>query len=495
MTLQNDPIYSIERIRKCEHLACEQFHISSHDLMERAGSAVYDFLLHRFPRVKKIAVCCGGGNNGGDGYVLARLLHEHGLNVTVWQVGSHNHLPIEAKYALDKCKKIGVSIHLFTPTTDLQPSDLIVDALCGIGITQPLRVDMIAMIEKMHVTALPIVAIDIPSGICADTGQVLGIAVQAIATVTFIGLKMGLLTGAGVAYAGEIVCDDLQLPQDLFSQVQPIAEKIQIKSYQHYLKPRPRDWHKGLSGHVLVVGGDVGFSGAARMAAEAALRVGCGLVTVATRLELATVLNVSCPEIMCQGIDDPTQLEPLLMRADVVILGPGLGQSNWAKSLWESVCRSQLPLVVDADGLNILAPLHQSRENWILTPHPGEAARLLNQETRDIQQNRLLAVQTIQKRFGGVCVLKGAGSLIATPDLLPAVCDKGNPGMATAGMGDILSCVIGGLLAQNIPLGDAAKLGVYLHAMAGDLAAKQGERGMLATHLLPYLRRLVNEID
>src|SRR3990167_2753226 len=490
MSLYNHSIYNTQQIRKCEQLAYEQFNISPQVLMERAGKAVCDILLQRFSSAKNIAVFCGGGNNGGDGYVVARLLHQHGLVVTVWQVGQQDNLSTEAKTARQACKQSGVVIQPFHVTADLQHPDVVVDALCGIGVTKKLREDWLIVIKNMQALDVPVMAVDVPSGVLADTGQVFDIAVRATITVTFIGLKLGLLTSHGIAHAGEVICDTLQLPNELFSQVQATAEQIQIKSYAHYLKPRSRDWHKGLSGHVLIVGGDVGFSGAARMAAEAALRVGCGLVSVATRPEHAAILNASCPEIMSHAVKDVAQLESLALRADVMIVGPGLGQSDWAKSLWQYIGGLKLPLVVDADGLNLLSHVAKVKENWILTPHPGEAGRLLKIKPQEVQQDRVRAVRALQKRYCGVCVLKGAGSLILAPDTLPAVCDKGNPGMSTAGMGDILSGIIGGLLAQKIPIDVAAKLGVLLHAMAGDLAAEQGERGMLATDLLPYLRRL-----
>lgn len=259
-----------------------------------------------------------------------------------------------------------------------------------------------------------------------------------------------------------------------------------------YFKPRPRDWHKGLSGHLLVVGGDAGFAGAVRMAAEAALRVGAGLVTVATQPQNAIAMTASRPEIMCHGVEHADQLIKLIEKAQTIVLGPGLGMSAWGMAMWQAVSTTTLPLLIDADGLNLLAQQPRVNNHWILTPHPGEAARLLGQTREQIQANRENAAIAIQKRYGGVCVLKGAGTLIVGPDATPAMCDKGNPGMATAGMGDILSGVIGGLLAQGIPPVDAATLGVYVHAMAGDLAAKEGERGMIATDLLPYLRRLVN---
>lgn len=269
-------------------------------------------------------------------------------------------------------------------------------------------------------------------------------------------------------------------------------EKLHLTKFAGYLKPRPREAHKGMYGHVLVIGGDYGFFGAVRMAAEAALRVGAGLVSIATRIEYASTLNIMRPEIMCHGIRSEKGLVTLLDKATVVVIGPGLGQSRWAKKLLLRVIKSKKPLVVDADALNILASKPVKYANWILTPHPGEAARLLKIKSKEVQVDRLSTIKALQEKMGGVCVLKGAGSLILAPNECLAVCEAGNPGMASAGMGDVLSGVIGGLLAQDIPLVDAAKLGVLVHAEAGDLAAKEGERGMIATDLFPFLRRLVN---
>lgn len=486
------PIYQTQQIREFERLAEERFNITGEVMMLRAGKGACDFLLRRWSQAQRIAVFCGGGNNGGDGYVLAQLAHERGIKVSIWQVGSADHLKIEAKKAFEACLRAKIEINPFNEKADLEHPDVIVDAICGIGLHEPLREDAVAAIKKMERARAPILAIDIPSGIDADTGYLLGSAAHATATITFIGLKLGLLTGNGIAYTGELILNDLQLPSELFSFIEPVAEKIHLTSYTNYLKPRSRDWHKGLSGHVLIVGGELGFSGAPRMAAEAALRVGAGLVSVATHQGNAATMNSTCPEIMCHGIEKVENLKPLIDKADVIVLGPGLGQSEWAKSLWTSVCETELPLVVDADALNLLSKTNKFNENWILTPHPGEAARLLNETAQAVQQDRLDAIKKINKRYGGVCVLKGAGSLVLAPNSLPAICDKGNPGMASAGMGDVLSGVIGALLAQGIPLGDTAKLGVCMHAMAGDLAAKDGERGMIATDLMPYLRRLAN---
>lgn len=486
------PIYQTLQIREFERLAEERFGISGATLMQRAGKAAFDFILRRFPHAQKIAVFCGSGNNGGDGYIVARLLHERGLKVSVWQVGSPDKLQEAAKLALESCQKHNMPITPFNEKEDLGHPDLIIDAICGIGLHEALREDVVTAIEKMSRTHAPIFSIDIPTGIDADTGRILGAAVRATATMTFIGLKLGLLTGNGIAYTGELAFNDLQFPMELFSYVEPIAEKIIIHSYMDYLKPRSRDWHKGLSGHVLVIGGELGFAGAPRMAGEAALRVGAGLVSIATHPKHAATLTLGCPEIMCHGIDKIEDLKILIDKADVLVLGPGLAQTAWSTMVWDYALKADLPMVVDADGLNLLAKKNKFNDNWVLTPHPGEAARLLGGTAEVIQQDRLSALKLLNKKYGGVVVLKAAGSLILAPNSLPALCDKGNPGMASAGMGDVLSGVIGGFISQGIPLGDAAKLGVYVHASAGDLAAKEGERGMIAMDLMPFIRRLSN---
>lgn len=259
--------------------------------------------------------------------------------------------------------------------------------------------------------------------------------------------------------------------------------------------PRARDAHKGDFGHVLIIGGDHGMGGAVRLSAEAALRVGAGLVSVATRPEHLTLVSATCPEIMCHSIEKASELEPLLEKASVIILGPGLGQSKWSRQLFELAIAYDLPKVVDADALNLLSESMETQHRWVLTPHPGEAARLLQEKIESIQANRIESANALANRFGGVVVLKGADSIVQMENELPSVCPYGNPGMATAGMGDVLSGVIGGLLAQHIELLFAAKIGVLLHALAGDEAAKtSGERGLIATDLMPHLHRLVNRV-
>ncbi len=270
-------------------------------------------------------------------------------------------------------------------------------------------------------------------------------------------------------------------------------QELQLKQFEFYLKPRAREAHKGDFGHVVIVGGDLGYSGAVMLAAEAALRVGAGLVSIATRPEHAKWLTLFRPEVMCHGVESEAQLETLLTKATTIVLGPGLGQTTWSQMVFAKTSTVDKPIIIDADGLNLLAMQPISNMNWILTPHPGEAGRMLKQSTQVIQQDRVAAVQLLQQQYGGWVILKGAGTLIKGPDQPVAICQAGNPGMATAGMGDVLSGVLGGLAAEQFPLDVTAKLGVLIHALAGDLAAKAGgERGMIASDLISYLRDIVN---
>lgn len=270
------------------------------------------------------------------------------------------------------------------------------------------------------------------------------------------------------------------------------SKVLQMSSYKTFLKPRAHDAHKGLFGHVLIIGGDYGFFGAPLMAAMAALRVGAGLVTVATRKENAYLMATSHPEIMSAPLQSAKDLKNLLTKATVIAVGPGLGSTAWSKKMYDMVLQSNKPMILDADALNLLAKKPKTNNHWILTPHPGEAARLLNRTTQQIQNNREEALRTLQKKYQGVCVLKGAGTLILGETRKLKQCNAGNPGMATAGMGDILTGVIAGLLAQKLTPEVASELGVLVHAKAADSAAKEGMRGMIATDLLPFLRKWVN---
>ncbi|RKZ39900.1 MAG: bifunctional ADP-dependent NAD(P)H-hydrate dehydratase/NAD(P)H-hydrate epimerase [Gammaproteobacteria bacterium] len=489
-------LYSASQVRELDKYAIEELRIPGICLMERAGSACFDILKSRWPKAERIAVLCGIGNNAGDGYVLARLAHLAGYHTIVLQVGDTKKLKCDARTAFESMLKVDLMPLAFTHELfiDIQV-DVIVDALFGTGLDREVSGIWREVIEALNLLRHPVLSIDIPSGLQADTGSVLGVAVRAEATVSFIGLKQGLLTGKGRDYCGELYFNDLQVPKETYKSLKSTVGRLYYDILGcTLLTKRPRAAHKGTFGHVLIIGGDSGMIGAARLAAEAATRVGAGLVSVATRAAHAPLLNLTRPEIMTHGVETAEQLAPLLDKANVVVIGPGLGQSTWARTLFEAVKELKKPIVVDADALNLLAQKPFRFDNSVLTPHPGEAARLLEMSTDDIQANRFAAVQALQERFGGICVLKGAGTLIAaaTNDHQIDVCTDGNPGMACGGMGDVLTGVIAGLLAQGIHTLGAVKLGVCLHAKAGDRAAVDGERGLLASDLLPWLRYYAN---
>ena len=370
---------------------------------------------------------------------------------------------------------------------------MIVDALLGTGLDRGVEGRWAEVIRAVNRHRAPVISVDIPSGLSADSGAVLGEAVEAEVTVSFIALKQGLFTGEGPACCGQVLFDALGVPPKVYAREILSARRLDWLRQARHFTPRRRTAHKGHFGHVLVIGGNLGMSGAARLAAEAAARCGAGLVSLATRPEHASAVAAARPEIMAHGVLDAAGLDPLLERAKVIALGPGLGRDAWSYPLWQRALDSGLPLVLDADALNLLSLEPIRRDDWVLTPHPGEAARLLGTNTSAIQCDRFAAAEDLQRRFGGTLVLKGAGTLIRSGAARPVgVCSLGNPGMASGGMGDVLSGLIAGLIAQGLALEDAAEAGVCLHAAAADRAAVQGERGLLASDLLGGLRSLLN---
>jgi NAD(P)H-hydrate epimerase len=486
------PLYTAAQVRELDRMAIEDEGIPGYELMCRAGAALLGCIQNAWPEVKRVCVLCGPGNNGGDGYVLARLLHESGVQVWVQCLCDPARLRGDAQQAARDFLAAGGQVEAFSGTLPAQ-AELLVDALLGTGLDRPAEGSYLQAIEALNRHVSPVLAVDIPSGLHADSGCVPGQAVEARRTVTFIGRKRGLYTGAGVRFAGDVGFDNLAVPAAIYNRMRAEAQLVEQPTLGPVARARPRDSHKGAFGHVLIVGGAPGMAGAARLAGEAAARCGAGLVSVATHPQHATTLNSGCPELMVHAVEQPADLAALLPRASVVVIGPGLGQDAWARRLFSRVLESQRPLLVDADALNLLAkdPLH--RDNWIITPHPGEAGRLLNQDTSMVQQDRFAAVRQLLERYHGVAVLKGAGSLIATTGEPIRLCDRGNPGMASGGMGDVLGGVIGALLAQGLDLFEAASAGVWLHAKAADLVAREhGERGLLASDLVPCLRDLVN---
>lgn len=479
-------LYCAAELRELDRRIILEEGISGFELMNRAGGAAFACLRLRWPDAHKLLIVCGAGNNAGDGYVIARLALAAGFAVQVYGLAEPSRLAGDALLAYQAFIAANGLVQKYSEHLDFT-ADVVVDALLGIGLSRAVTGLYADVIDAINASGLPVLAVDIPSGINADTGAVMATAVHAECTFTFIGLKQGLFTGEAPDYCGEIIYERLARSETVYKQVTSTINRIERK----YFPKRPRHAHKGMNGHVLIVGGACGYSGAALLAGEAALRVGSGLVSLATRPEHAGFITMHRPELMCHGVETAEQLAILLEKASVVVLGPGLGQSAWAKLLFTTVMHFTKPLVVDADGLNILAEQPVYRDNWILTPHPGEAARLLRTSTAGLQQDRFAAVSALQSKFGGVAILKGAGTLIADNSTI-GLSTTGNPGMASGGMGDVLAGVIAGLLAQGESLVDAARQGVYGHGLAADYAALDGERGLLAGDLMPYLRKWMN---
>ena len=493
-------LYTAEQVRQLDSIAINDFKIDGFKLMSRAARAAFRHILLRWPNLARgdgMQVLCGGGNNGGDGYLVAMLAARENVSVSVVALKDPETLSGDALRAYEACRDQGVAIESFSADNALS-SDLIVDAMLGTGLDREVEGDYRKAIEQINHSSLPVAAIDIPSGLSADSGAVLGAAVNADLTITFIGMKQGLLTGSGPECCGDIVFADLDVPSDIYSRVEPASQRLDIDNLAGLMQPRRRDAHKGSSGHVLLVGGNHGMPGAVIMAAEAAISCGAGKVSVVTRKENLMALAMRRPEVMASSAKSKTALIKLFRDKSVIVIGPGLGRDEWAVDMLEAALSSDLPVLLDADALNLLPEhprLRRARLSpIILTPHPGETARLLGADSRFVQLNRVKATYDLSKLYSAIVVHKGAGTLISDGQSL-SLCSAGNPGLAVAGMGDVLSGVIGALIAQGVDAPDAARLGVWLHATAADeLASKQGELGMLATELIPFIRGRLNQM-
>ncbi|MEY4590018.1 MAG: hypothetical protein RL497_2094 [Pseudomonadota bacterium] len=441
-------------------------------LMKRAARAALAQITQRYPNAP-LWVVCGGGNNGGDGYVLAALAKAKGVDARVFFASNPAQLNNEAAEAYGFAAQEQVPMLPVEQLPEVAPKGVvIVDALLGIGLSGCVRADMAALITRLNQLSAPKVALDIPSGLCADTGQVLGAAISAALTVCFVALKPGLVTGRGPAFCGELLFDDLGIAPAHYP-VAPVR-RIDFAQCLPLLPRRAVDAHKGGSGHVLVVGGDVGLGGAGLLSSEAALKVGAGLVSLATRAEHVLASLVRRPEVMAAAVNTAADLAGLMAKASVIACGPGLGQAPWGQQLYQAVLNAGKPLVLDADGLNLLAKntAGLSCPNpCVITPHPAEAARLLGVTTLEVQQDRIAAAKALAAKTGAVVVLKGAGTVVVSGEQV-WIATVGNPMLATAGSGDVLCGLIAGLWAQLGDEGlsglDAALLGVCLHGALAD---------------------------
>jgi hydroxyethylthiazole kinase-like uncharacterized protein yjeF len=485
-------IYSVATVRDIDRTAIEENGVPGYTLMTRAAAVSVVEIMAAFPDARNWQVVCGAGNNAGDGYVVARLAANEGITVSVLAVTNPGALGGDAATAHADFVAAGGQVSAWAGKLDAAAT-LVVDAMLGSGLIRDVEGDIAAAVSAINAAGVAVVALDIPTGLNGDSGAVMGDAVRADLTVTFVGLKQGLFLGRGSAYRGELRFSDLEIEPSCYAGKPVELQRILADQQVANLLPRrSRTAHKGDFGHVLIVGGGVGMPGAVVLCGEAALRAGAGRVSVATHASHAAVLVNERPELMARGVDGAADLETLLANCEVVAVGPGLGRSEWANQLMQTIQQQKHASVWDADALNWLAEHPNECENRIITPHPGEAATLLGVSSVDIQADRRTAVEQLQQRYGGVAVLKGAGSLIKGAKGIPWISTSGNPGMAAPGMGDVLTGIIAALLGQGLSLQDAATTGVEIHAQGGDLAALNGERGMMASDLLAELRNVVN---
>ncbi len=498
-------LYSAQAVREMDRIAIEDHNIDGFELMTKAARFSFHSLIKQWPDTQNLIILCGSGNNAGDGYIVAALAKKRSWNVNVFFASSPEKLTGAALQAYQECIRSKVNCESF----NLDRFDklcksrnlVIVDALLGTGLNSDVKGIYADMIGAANLVNIPKMAIDIPSGLSANTGQVLGVALEADLTASFIGLKLGLFTGSGRQYSGKIVFSQLDLEDNFFEHIEAAANILDLDILLRALPMRQRNAHKGSCGHTMIIGGDIAYGGAVILAAMASTRMGSGLTTVLTQEAHRSALLTSIPEAMVFCSQSMQDIEQILTKANVIIIGPGLGKSAWSEKLLLAAINSGKPLVIDADALNILSNQFLSASefelfklnNHVFTPHPGEAARMLQLSSEEVQFDRLNTVKALQNKWGGSILLKGSGSLICSKDNKLTLCPYGNPGMASGGMGDVLSGLVGGLIAQGLQQDYALQLAVCLHAKAADIASKQcGERGLLASDLIPIARRLLN---
>lgn len=498
--------YSAKQVLSNESQVAQNQQLALYKLMERAGSATFEKLQQYWPKARSILVVCGKGNNGGDGFVIARLAHEANFHVILLMTCDENSLKGDALLAYQNLISTGftdIVAQDLIEQVDLFSGDVIVDALFGIGFHGSLTASIQQLVTVINANTADVLSVDIPSGLCASTGSVdNSFAIISKVTVTFIVYKQGLLTGQAANFVGELILADLGLG-DVFAQQVVCQHYFQQQYPSHdgvsFLKKRLNTSHKGSIGQVLAIGGGIGMPGAIRLASEAALRCGAALVAVCCHQDNQALVFNGRPELMlAPSIAETLAGSAVIYKSKSLILGPGLGQSQWSQDLFELIIntfnnnKKSAALVLDADALILLAKTNHFCSQWVLTPHPKEAAALLGCDTAAIEADRFYAVQAIAKKYGGICVLKGAGSLISDGQTL-VINSTGNAGMASGGMGDVLSGIIAALILQTENYFVATCLAVYIHGAAGDIIAdKQGQRGMLASDLFASLQRLVN---
>lgn len=496
-----DKLYSVDSVVQLEQLAIKQFGIPAYELMKRAGQAVFDVVCSRYPDHKKMLVLCGAGNNAGDGYVVARLARQAGFDVCVTSLIDPVNLKNEAQLAYqDWCS---VAENSAADISLVDEAELVIDALLGTGLKREVSGLWVDWIDAVNKAAKPVIAVDLPSGLMADTGAIAGCAIEADITVSFIALKQGLFTAQAKDVCGEIILHDLAVPDEVFARVDADARLLQSVNYA-LLPKRKASSNKGNFGHVLIAGGNTGMPGAVILAAKAALRTGTGLVTIVTVAENLQAIVTAVPEAMVKSFDENTLSEVLnadfLKKITHVAVGMGLGQDDWSQLMLRFCASLNKPMLVDADALNLLAKNRDIKitSPLVITPHPGEAARLLSiasvLNSADIQADRFTAIRQLFQLFADsescAVILKGSGSLIFDGRQIK-ICALGNAAMAAPGMGDVLSGMVIALMAQKIEISDAAELAVCLHAAAAQLVTQDKTRGLLASDVINALPKVL----
>ncbi|WP_379944664.1 NAD(P)H-hydrate dehydratase [Marinobacter sp. LM1] len=495
-----EALYSADSVRAMDRYLIDQQGVNGFELMQTAARSAFRHLVAFWPGAQPVLVLCGAGNNGGDGYLVAANAQRHGIEAVCVAVAPVEKLQGDARSAYQKARNDGVEILEGSSLSDadlqarIDSAAVVVDAMLGTGVAGAPREPFAGIIRQLNQSGKPVLAVDLPSGLNATTGAAEGDVVQADITVTFIGAKTGLFTGAGVGVCGQVMFEALgAMHAGQQSGETPLAELYPWARCKAWLPERPANAHKGLFGHVLVVAGDHGFGGAGIMAAEAASRAGAGLVSLATRPEYVTAALARCPSLMVRGVTHGSDLPGLLEKADVVVCGPGIGQSAWGQQMLQQVVASGKPRVLDADALNIMAGRAPApADNHVLTPHPGEAARLLGCSVQEVEADRVGAATRIQKQWQGIALLKGAGTVVATGNGVPGIIPGGNPGMATGGMGDVLSGILGAFLGQIPSARQAVMASAALHLAAADKAGQnKGYMGLLPADVIEAMPQVL----
>jgi NAD(P)H-hydrate epimerase len=486
-------------------------------LMENAGRGAVDTIFRYFQNIESISVIAGKGNNGGDGFVIARHMVNRGVRASVYLLSEIEKIRGDAQINLDIIKKMGIPVisilnidELLKEKENINKSSIVIDAIFGTGLSYEVKGFYREVIDFINSLNKTVVSVDIPSGLDANTGYPLGISMHADLTVTFGLPKIGQLIYPGAELVGKLEIVDISIPKYIIEKEYIDTNLITYEDIKKKIKKRAPNIHKGNCGHTIVIAGSTGKTGAAVMASESAMRVGAGLVTLCIPKSSYNIVESKLTEVMTEPLPDNNdgtfnyssidRIIDLTNDKDIVIIGPGLSVNGDTKRIVGEVIKSiDLPIVIDADGINIIAEnpdiLLKKKNEIVLTPHPGEMARLIKKDTRAVQRDRIGIAKEFGKKYGVYLVLKGARTIIADPQSNVYINPTGNPGMASGGMGDVLTGMIGGFISQGYNILDSSILGVFIHGMSGDrVAEEKGELGLVATDVINNIPLTIKEL-